>query len=224
MWPDVLSVPTLRCQPLCPFDYELSPAIAPEPGSRGRQCSAAAVRPVATAPDPLTGGATGSTAPARGTQAGGMTRPPPPLVALGAGLAQRVLAGPGRPGGGRAALAAAVALASAALPAAAISSFRRVGTTVEPFRPEEATTLVTDGVYTVTRNPMYVGLTGVLVAHALWRGSWAALLPAAGFVALMDRTQVAAEEAALRATFGDAFVAYERATPRWLDGRSLPRA
>lgn len=153
-----------------------------------------------------------------------MTRPPPPLIALGAALAQRALTGrTARPGKARKAATVALAVGSASLPASAISRFRGVGTTVEPFRPEETTTLVTDGVYTVTRNPMYVGLAGLLTAHALWRGAPLALLPVAGFVALLDRTQVQAEEAALRAKFGEQFAAYEAATPRWLDRRSFAR-
>jgi protein-S-isoprenylcysteine O-methyltransferase Ste14 len=70
---------------------------------------------------------------------------------------------------------------------------------------------------------MYVGLTGVLLAHAMWRGSWRALLPVAGFVAVVDRVQIAAEEAALRERFGDDYEAYLAAVPRWLDLRSFQR-
>ena len=68
---------------------------------------------------------------------------------------------------------------------------------------------------------MYVGLSGLLVAHAVWRGSWAALLPLAGFVAFIDRIQVQAEETALLEKFGAEYDAYRAATPRWVDRRSL---
>jgi protein-S-isoprenylcysteine O-methyltransferase Ste14 len=71
---------------------------------------------------------------------------------------------------------------------------------------------------------MYVGLAGVLVAHAIWRGSWAALAPVVGFVVLMDRQQIAAEEAALLTRFGAEYDAYRSVTPRWLGRRSLPIA
>ncbi len=68
---------------------------------------------------------------------------------------------------------------------------------------------------------MYVGLAGLLLAHAVWRGSWAALLPLAGFVGFTDRVQIQAEEAALLAKFGAQYDAYRAATPRWIDRRSL---
>jgi protein-S-isoprenylcysteine O-methyltransferase Ste14 len=100
-------------------------------------------------------------------------------------------------------------------------SFRRTGTTLEPFHPDRASVLVTSGVNAVTRNPMYVGLTGLLAANALRKGSWTAVIPLACFVAVIDRTQIAAEEAALRATFGAEYEAYCAAVPRWVDRRSL---
>jgi len=147
---------------------------------------------------------------------------PPPVLALAAGFAQRLLTGPARtPTTGRAAAATAVSLASVALAGGASRAFRRSGTTVKPFHPEQASTLVTTGSNVISRNPMYVGMTGLLVAHAIWGGSWSALLPVAAFVAVIDRVQIRAEESALHAKFGLAYDAYRAATPRWLDARSL---
>ena len=42
-------------------------------------------------------------------------------------------------------------------------------------------------------------------------------------VAVVDRVQIAAEEAALRERFGDDYEAYLAAVPRWLDLRSFQR-
>lgn len=149
---------------------------------------------------------------------------PPPLVALAAGVAQRALSGPTpRPGPVRVAASAALSVASVSMATAAMRQFRRSGTTVEPIHPERASALVTTGVNSVTRNPMYVGLTGFLVAHAVWRASWPALLPVAAFVALIDRVQIAAEEKALAEKFGSEYAHYLASTPRWLDRRSLAR-
>ena len=53
---------------------------------------------------------------------------------------------------------------------------------VDPLHPDRAGQLVVEGPNGLTRNPMYVGMAGVLVAHAVRRGSWTALLPAALFV------------------------------------------
>ncbi len=151
-----------------------------------------------------------------------MKRVPPPLLALTAAVAQRALA-PARPppSAARAAASAGVALAALSLDGAAGLGFRRSGTTVNPYRPEQSSTLVTTGVNAITRNPMYVGMAGLLVAHATWRGSWTALVPVAAFVLVIDRTQVPAEEAALVASFGASYDAYRAAVPRWLDARSL---
>ena len=109
------------------------------------------------------------------------------------------------------------------LAAASERQFRRQGTTVEPFDPSRSTELVTTGANAITRNPMYVGLAGVLVANALRLGSWPALLPVAAFTVLMDRVQVAAEESALLANFGADYEAYRTAVPRWLDLRSVTK-
>jgi protein-S-isoprenylcysteine O-methyltransferase Ste14 len=144
-------------------------------------------------------------------------RPPPPLLALAAGLVQRALtpnAPP--PSAGRRTAAGVVSLASMALAGAASGQFFRSGTTVEPFRPEEASVLVTNGANAITRNPMYVGMAGVLVAHAISRSSVLALAPVAAFVWVIDRFQITAEEAALRHNFGQEYAAYYSAVPRWL--------
>ena len=81
--------------------------------------------------------------------------------------------------------------------------------------------LVTTGVNAVSRNPMYVGMAGLLVANAVRRASWRALLPAAVFTIVIDRWQIAAEEPALLANFGADYEAYRASVPRWLDQRSL---
>lgn len=68
---------------------------------------------------------------------------------------------------------------------------------------------------------MYVGMAGLLVANAIWRASWGALVPVAGFVVIIDRLQIEAEESALLEKFGAAYEAYRAASPRWLDRRSF---
>ena len=143
-------------------------------------------------------------------------------MALAAALAQRALTGPRpRPGTGRVLVTTTLSVASVSLAAAAARQFRRHDTTIDPVRPERVSALVTTGANSITRNPMYVGLAGLLVAHAVWRGSWKAVLPVAGFVGLIDRLQIQAEESALAEKFGTTYAAYRTATPRWLDRRSL---
>jgi protein-S-isoprenylcysteine O-methyltransferase Ste14 len=143
--------------------------------------------------------------------------PPPPAFALVAGAFQRALTrNAPKPSTRRRLAAGAIATASGALAAAADREFRRQGTTDDPFHPERATKLVTTGVNSVTRNPMYVGMAGLLVANAVRRGSWLALLPVAAFVVTVDRLQVQNEEQALLANFGKDYEGYRAGVPRWL--------
>lgn len=150
-----------------------------------------------------------------------MKRLPPPLIMVAAGVVQRVLPRTATSSVLRTGVAGALVAASGALAGTAATSFRRRGTTVEPFRPERASALVTSGANAVTRNPMYVGMAGLLVAHAVHRGSWSALVPAVAFVAVIDVYQVRFEEGALRARFGPDYDDYRAAVPRWVDGRSV---
>jgi protein-S-isoprenylcysteine O-methyltransferase Ste14 len=121
----------------------------------------------------------------------------------------------------RTVIAGGLVIASATLAGASSRSFRRAGTTVLPFHPEQTSSLVTTGVNSVTRNPMYVGMAGLLLAQAVHRGSRTALAPVAAFVLAIDVYQVRFEEAALRERFGDVYDAYSQAVPRWLDRRSM---
>ena len=141
---------------------------------------------------------------------------PPPLIALGAAVVQHRLA-PGRgTGTGRKLAAVAVTAGSVALMGGALSRFKANDTTFEPFEPIKASALVTDGPNALTRNPMYVGMAGLLAAHALFRGGILTALPVAGFVAVIDRVQVRPEEEALRQLFGQEYDDYCAAVPRWL--------
>jgi protein-S-isoprenylcysteine O-methyltransferase Ste14 len=149
-------------------------------------------------------------------------RIPPPVLALIAGLAQRAVTRDSRPTTTTPAVAAAgTALASVVLATASARSFRQRGTTLDPFHPAQASVLVTTGPNAVSRNPMYVGLTGLLMSNAIRLRSWTALLPVAVFVLAIDRLQIRSEESALLAHFGADYEAYRVAVPRWLDRRSV---
>lgn len=93
--------------------------------------------------------------------------------------------------------------------------FRRNNTTMDP-KTLDATKLVRTGPYKLTRNPMYLCATGRLVAYAVARRSWLALLPAALYAIIIDRIQIPVEEAALERRFGVEYDHYRAATPRWL--------
>ena len=147
---------------------------------------------------------------------GGM-RIPPPVLALTAALVQRALTrGAPPPSAVRTAASVATAAVSGLIASAAARQFTRAGTTLDPSDPTRVSVLVTTGANSVTRNPMYVGLSGLLLAYAIRRGSWTALLPVAAFVVVIDRLQILSEEAALSAQFGIDYEDYRQRVPRWL--------
>jgi protein-S-isoprenylcysteine O-methyltransferase Ste14 len=97
-----------------------------------------------------------------------------------------------------------------------ILAFRASRTTINPLKPERASALVTGGVYRVTRNPMYVGMTLLLLA---WACYLAAVLPFVGPILLvlyLTRFQIQAEEKVLRGIFGEAYSSYAARVRRWL--------
>ena len=100
------------------------------------------------------------------------------------------------------------------LPAA--FGFRKHKTTVNPISPDAATTLVTAGVYSITRNPMYVGMLLLLLGLVLWLSAVSAVAMVLPFYFLIDRNQIAIEERALLNKFGDAYRDYAERVPRWL--------
>ena len=97
-----------------------------------------------------------------------------------------------------------------------IREFGTKETTVNPLKPEEATSLVTSGIFGVTRNPMYLGLTLILIAFSIRFGGLTALAWVPLFVIYITRFQILPEEAAMRSLFGEQFEAYCQSVRRWI--------
>ena len=112
--------------------------------------------------------------------------------------------------------AVVVLLVGAFFSLAGVVSFRRAKTTVNPLKPETTSSLVSSGIYQFSRNPMYVGFALVLVAWADYLASPWTLFGVLGFVLYMNRFQITPEERALKALFGEEFVAYQSQVRRWL--------
>ena len=68
-------------------------------------------------------------------------------------------------------LAATPFLMGIAFAGTGMRQFQAASTTVNPLKPEEASSLVETGVYQITRNPMYVGLSLILVSWGILRQS-----------------------------------------------------
>lgn len=97
---------------------------------------------------------------------------------------------------------------------AAARRLRAARTTLQPWEP--TTTLVTDGPFRRSRNPIYVGYTLLYLGVAVWVNSaWPlALWPVVLW--LMHRLVIAREEAYLGGRFGETYRAYKRRVRRWL--------
>lgn len=97
--------------------------------------------------------------------------------------------------------------------AVAFRRFRRAGTNIEPYKP--TTALVTDGLYGVSRNPIYVAMTGVALGIAAAAdNAWVVVLLVPTLVVLRYGV-IAREERYLEGKFGDEYRRYKATVRRW---------
>lgn len=99
---------------------------------------------------------------------------------------------------------------------AGLYSFYRARTSVDPHKPEKASSLVTAGVYRITRNPMYVGLAIILGAWAIRLGSLLSMAGVVIFMLYITRFQIIPEERVMREKFGEQHEKYHSKVRRWL--------
>jgi protein-S-isoprenylcysteine O-methyltransferase Ste14 len=115
---------------------------------------------------------------------------------------------------GRIAVGAIAFVAGLGMVIGANRIFRRIGTNTRPSEPTLA--LATTGLFTWTRNPMYVGgslaLLGIAIGFAL---DWVILLLATS-LPLIHYGIIRREERYLERKFGDEYRRYEAKVPRYL--------
>jgi protein-S-isoprenylcysteine O-methyltransferase Ste14 len=105
-------------------------------------------------------------------------------------------------------------LLSIAFAVAAVVTFRHRHTAVNPLG--EVTTIVAEGPFKYTRNPMYVALVVNYIGGMLaFRLPWAAALFVPVVLALHFGV-IRPEEQHLEAVFGESYVSYKRRVRRWL--------
>lgn len=114
----------------------------------------------------------------------------------------------------RAMIGVVVLGAGLALGLHAVMAFRRAGTTFHP--AGGSTTIVGEGPYDATRNPMYVALALAYVGAAFIGGRVGPLLALPFALWWIDRHVVAREEAYLERKFGETYVRYKARVRRWL--------
>jgi len=88
------------------------------------------------------------------------------------------------------------------------------GTTVKPF--QESSTLVTSGIFQISRNPMYLGMVSILTGIAILLASLSPFLVIFAFVVLITNSFIKIEEGMLAEKFGPMWEAYKARTRRWL--------
>lgn len=98
---------------------------------------------------------------------------------------------------------------------AAMAQFRFANTQLLPNSPTN-NALVTGGIFGITRNPMYFGMTLFALGGALWFGRPVMLLAPVLMFAVANWVFIPFEEAKMRRQFGETFDAYCRRVRRWI--------
>lgn len=97
-----------------------------------------------------------------------------------------------------------------------VMAFRRARTTVNPTKPGATSALVYSGVYSLTRNPMYLGFLLILCGWAIFLRSALVFPFLPMFILYINRFQIQPEERALTRSLGATFTGYAARVPRWI--------
>lgn len=91
--------------------------------------------------------------------------------------------------------------------------FHLRGTAVCPF--EASTQLIREGPYRFSRNPMYLGMTGILLGIAFAAGTPPVFLMPLAFFLTIRKFFIPYEEKKMEETFGEEYLHYKRRVKRW---------
>ena len=83
-----------------------------------------------------------------------------------------------------------------------IRLFRKNQTTINPFKAHETTKLIISGIYSFTRNPMYLGLSSIQVAFGIYLGAYTSIFLIPAFIIYITHKQIIYEEEMLKKEFG----------------------
>ena len=95
-----------------------------------------------------------------------------------------------------------------------ISKFLKAKTGVVPF--SESTTLITEGFYKYTRNPMYVGMNFFLLGLLIILNNPLNFIFLVVFFFIVRNMFVIKEEVQMEETFGEEYLTYKGKVRRWL--------
>jgi len=94
--------------------------------------------------------------------------------------------------------------------------FKKAATTLNPMTPDGASSLVTSGIFGISRNPIYLGFLLILTGWAVTLAHPIAYLWLPLFVFFINRYQIIPEEMALQRQFTDVYKNYQQQVRRWL--------
>lgn len=94
--------------------------------------------------------------------------------------------------------------------------FKKAKTTVNPINPNQSSQIVSSGIYQFTRNPMYLGMSILLLALAMFLGGILAFFGIVFFVAYIHYLQILPEETILTEKFGKPYQEYCQKVRRWI--------
>jgi protein-S-isoprenylcysteine O-methyltransferase Ste14 len=94
------------------------------------------------------------------------------------------------------------------------NEFKSYKTTVKPFH--ESDNLIEDGIFSISRNPMYLGMTFILLSLAIFLGSISPFVIVLIFPLAMLKYFIQYEEEMLSKKFGERWDLYSNRVRRWL--------
>lgn len=98
----------------------------------------------------------------------------------------------------------------------AIYSFRKHQTTVNPTKPEATSKIVHTGIYSFSRNPMYLAMLIFLISVSVFCENSLAFLPIPLFIWFITIYQIKPEERMLKIHFGQEYKHYLLSVRRWI--------
>ena len=98
----------------------------------------------------------------------------------------------------------------------AITLFKKYQTTITPLNPANATKLITDGIYKLSRNPMYLGLLLMLLGISIILNPIGGFFLIPLFILYLNLFQIIPEENAMVDLFKDEFLEYKKNVRRWI--------
>ena len=97
-----------------------------------------------------------------------------------------------------------------------VKTFNNSDTTINPLNPSEASHLVTEGVFSYTRNPMYLGMVIILLGVSIYNGVYIGIIILPCFIFYITEFQIKPEEEAMEEIFPGDYTDYLKRVRRWL--------